>query len=175
MTALKRLKTNAFNGVNVDLGNDAKSSSDVHIKIENYNGDPDVKIISEEERSVESAEKLAQDMENLIPKEQIIEALSLLVDCYYSNPLIVNKYLITDIKVLHRLLCLLTGSSPDKVEIRYDGPINALCGCGTNLEKGDYVHISKLYVSNVEFRIGYPKASKLLEDHHISTKFVSLV
>jgi hypothetical protein len=166
---MKRLKTNSFNGVNVDLGNEAKSQSDVQIKIENYNGNPDIKVISEEERNIESAKKLAEDLEAMIPPEKIIEALSLLVDCYYTNPLIINKYLITDVKVLHRLITLLSNQPEDKVEIRYDD-LFASCGCSG--KDDGYVHITKIYVDGIEFRIGYPRASKLLEDHHISTKFV---
>jgi hypothetical protein len=167
---MKRLKSNAFNGVNLDLGNDAKSQSEVKINIENYNGNPDIKVISEEQRSVESAKKLAEDMESLIPPEKIIEALSLLVDCYYSNPLIINKYLITEVKVLHRLITLLSNQPEEKVEIRYDDLL-ASCGCTGGKDEG-YVHITKIYVDGVEFKISYPRAAKLLEDHHISTKFV---
>jgi hypothetical protein len=166
-----RAKTNAFNGLNVDLGSDAKAKSDVQIKIENYNGNPDIKVVSEEERSVESAKKLAEDMESMIPPEKIIEALSLLVDCYYCNPLIISKYLITDVKVLHRLLTLLCNVEPDKVEIRYDD-ITAFCGCGTSTKDEGYVHVTKIYIDGIEFKIQYPRAAKLLEDHHISTKFV---
>jgi hypothetical protein len=57
-------------------------------------------------------------MENMIPPEKIIEALSLLIDCYYNNLLIVSKYLITYVKVLCRLIQLL--NHLERVEIRYN-------------------------------------------------------
>jgi hypothetical protein len=51
----------------------------------------------------------------MILPEKIIEVLLLLVDCYYNNPLIVSKYLNTDVKVLYQLIPLLINS--EKVEI----------------------------------------------------------
>jgi hypothetical protein len=114
--------------------------------------------------------KLESNMERMISPEKIMEALSLLVDCYFNNSLIVSKYLITDVKVLHRFIILLSNADSNKVEIGYEAFL-ATYRC----TKGDdkrYVHITKIYGDGIDFKIKCLEAAKLFEEHRPSTKHV---
>ncbi len=123
----------------------------------------------EKERSIETSNQRIEDVMALTTNtDHIIEALSLIIDTYYTNPLIVNKYLLPSNEVLARLILLLTDS--DKVDITVD---EISCSCIPSMSftkvsnilcyKGDEMH---------EFKYSYPTVKKLLDDHHVSIRLL---
>ena len=63
-------------------------------------------------RSLDEAKETTEDLSKLInEKDNIIKALSIIVDIYRNNPLIVNKYLIAEEETLSELIKLLTNAS----------------------------------------------------------------
>lgn len=63
------------------------------------------------ERSIETAKESLEEMEALLKdKDNLIEALSLILDIYENNPFIVNRFIVAQEDELTRLLFLLTGA-----------------------------------------------------------------
>ena len=112
--------------------------------------------------------------EVLIPLEQeiqdrdnLIKALSIIIDMIRSNPLIINKYIISTSFNLQELILLLTGA--EEVNIQFDDPE---IGCFCIPE--EYLHIKSIYVikngSQYIFKHAFPNAVRILDDNRISTK-----
>ena len=102
-------------------------------------------------------------------KDNIINALSLMVDIMESNPLIVNKYVIADLDSLTLLIQYLTEA--ERVDIQEGLDVDCSCiGCPK------YTPVDKIYITKngetQNFKYQYPNANKVLDDHHISVKFV---
>ncbi len=122
------------------------------------------------ERSIETSnQRIEQVMALTTNTDHIIEALSLIIDTYYTNPLIVNKYLLPSNEVLARLILLLTDS--DKVDITVD---EISCSC---LPSSSFTKVSNILCykdSDMhEFKYSYPTVKKLLDDHHVSIRLLS--
>ena len=69
-------------------------------------------------RDLADAEQTTEDIKSLISeKDNIIKALSIIVDMYRSNPLMINKYVIPEIETLKELIKLLTNASEVNIEL----------------------------------------------------------
>lgn len=121
-------------------------------------------------RSIETAKNNLEEMEKIIQdKTNLIEALSLILDIYERNPLIVNKFIIADENELSRLIFLLTGA--EQIELVKTDPES---GCGCKIDK--YTHIQKIMIkkngNTYNFKYSFPNCVQLLESRHISYKIV---
>ena len=100
-------------------------------------------------------------------RDNLIKALCLIIDIIRSNPLIINKYIISTSFNLQELILLLTGG--EEVNIQFDDP-EVGCFCIPD----DYLHIKAIYVikngSQYIFKHAFPNAVRILDDHRISTK-----
>jgi len=92
-----------------------------------------------------------------------------MLDIVENNPLIVNKYVVADIDSLTLLISYLTEA--DQVEIQESLDVD--CTCSGHPK---YVAVDKIYITKngdtQNFKYQYPNANKVLDDHHISVKFV---
>ena len=119
------------------------------------------------DRSLETAEHRKESIEALTSEKHLIDALSIMVDVIYENPLIVNKLVVTDHNTLAALIKLLTMS--DGVVILTEDPE---CGClNGHLLKVTSIHIVKGSVTT-EFKYSHQNAKRILDEHHISIKYV---
>ena len=106
---------------------------------------------------------------NLENKDNIIDAYSLLLSIVEHNPLMQNKYIIAKGVELGQLIQLLTEA--DSVEINKSNDVSCSCFNSTS-----YSAVDKIYVikndETFNFKYSFPEANKLLDEHHISVKFV---
>ena len=121
-------------------------------------------------RSIESAKENLNELQSIIKnKDNLIEALSLILDIYECNPLIINKLIITKEDELTRLLFLLTEA--DSIELIKSDPDIRCCKV---LDK--YTYINKILIhkgdSVFNFKYSYPNCVQLLDNRHISYKIV---
>ena len=104
-------------------------------------------------------------------KDSIIAAYSQLLHIVENNPLIVNKYIVANIYDLQNIIKLLTES--DSVQINTSLEVD--CHCFNSLT---YQAVDKIYVDKngetLNFKYSFPDANKILDDHHISVKFVAV-
>ena len=123
------------------------------------------------ERSIDTAKKSLEEMEILLKdKDNLIEALSLLLDIYENNPFIVNKLIVAQEDELTRLLFLLTGA--DEIQLIKGDPEIKCC-----FKKIDNVqYISKIMVkkggNTYNFKYSFPNVVQLLDNRKISWKIV---
>lgn len=122
------------------------------------------------ERDIESAKQNVEEMYGIVKnKDNLIEALSLILDMYETNPIIVNKLIIPNEQELSRLLFLLTQA--DEIEfVKTDNEIGCLC------KPSKFIVINKIMVKKGEelynFKYSFPNACQLLDNRHISYKLV---
>ncbi len=181
----------AFSGVSVPVGSDNSShqitnNNNVTVEIKKKEKEG-VEEVSEgvyvvyppkgfAERDLESAEKRLNEIKSQIPEDkQLVEALSLIVDILYNNPLYQNRFVICEKESLCKLIQILTGAK--EVNITITDPA---CDCGCCTVSSVVISaIDSIYVLDEEdtlkeFRYCYPQAKVLLENNHISTKFIQL-
>ena len=114
---------------------------------------------------------IQQDIETEIQnKDNMIKALSLIIDILESNPLIINKYIIASTDNLQNLILLLTNAQ--EVEFQFDDPE---VGCFCKPES--YYSLRSIYVhkdgNQYVFKHAFPQALRILDNHKISTKIVT--
>jgi hypothetical protein len=132
----------------------------------------------DKERDLESAKERLNELKAQIPEDKsLIEALSLIVDILYDNPLYNNRYVICDRDVLAKLIQILTKAY--EVQITITDPTCDCNCCGSSdvvLATIDSIYIRESETSDIltEFRYYYANAKVFLENNHISTKFVQL-
>jgi len=169
-------RSNVLGGVGVEVSPSAASTINNIVTIQNNKGEPTYPQMVEGvpvmanpymERSLETAEQRKQAIESVVLEKNLINAQSIIIDVIYENPLMINKLIVTDAKTLTALIKLLTNS--DSVAIQCEDPE---CSCLTNhLLKITSIHITKGTVTT-EFKYNYQDAKRLLEEHHISIKYV---
>lgn len=112
-------------------------------------------------------------MELCKSKDNLISALSIIVDIYQHNPLIINRYIIADEKMLTDLLYCLT--SADEINISKQN-ILAGSGCLCKHSECDYASVSKIMIrkdgQSFNFKYSYPNVIQFLDERNISWKFV---
>ena len=122
------------------------------------------------ERTIETAKEGLDEMQKLLKdKDNLIEALSLILDIYENNPLIVNKLIIAEEEVLTRLLFLLTGA--EEIQLIKADPET---GCMCKVDKFQY--IQKIMIRKngnlYNFNYSFPNAVQLLDNRRINYKVV---
>lgn len=181
-------RANVLGGVGVEVSPTSNSTINNTITIRNVNSQSsltepevadhpiEVKYPSSTDNPYASnlspaAEDRIEDVKELVAtSERTCEALSMMVDIVYSNPLIINKFVVTDAASLKELIKLLTNS--DEVVIFIEDPE---CTCLKNsFLKVSKIHVTKDSVTN-EFKYSYPKAKHILDEHHISVKYVRIL
>ena len=138
--------------------------------INDYNPYAEVTYPPAQTRGVEEAKESVDNVQALIhSKDNLINAYSLMLDIVENNPLIVNKYVVADIDSLTLLISYLTEA--DQVEIQESLDVDCTC-----FGHPKYVAVDKIYITKngdtQNFKYQYPNANKVLDDHHISVKFV---
>ena len=122
------------------------------------------------ERTIETAKEGLDEMQKLLKdKDNLIEALSLILDIYENNPLIVNKLIIAEEEVLTRLLFLLTGA--EEIQLIKADPET---GCMCKVDKFQY--IQKIMIRKngnlYNFKYSFPNVVQLLDNRRINYKVV---
>lgn len=122
------------------------------------------------ERSIETAKEGLEEFRAIIKDQNnLIEALSLILDIYERNPLIVNKCIIAEEAELSRLIFLLTNA--DQLELMKTEPEMKCCGPADK-----YTYINKIMVkkngNSYNFKYSFPNVVQLLENRHISYKII---
>ena len=123
------------------------------------------------ERSIETAKESLEEMESLLKdKDNLIEALSLILDIYENNPFIVNRFIVAQEDELTRLLFLLTGAEEIQL-IKSDPEVKC---CSKKIDKVQY--ISKIMVkkngNTYNFKYSFPNVVQLLDNRRISWKLI---
>lgn len=123
------------------------------------------------DRSIDTAKKSLTEMETLLKdKDNLIEALSLLLDIYENNPFIVNKFIVAQEEELTRLLFLLTGAEEIQL-IKSDPEVKC---CVKKIDKVQY--ISKIMVkkggNTYNFKYSFPNVVQLLDNRKVTWKLV---
>ncbi len=124
------------------------------------------------ERDIESANERLEQIKAQQPENtKLIEALSMIIDILYNNPLLINKFIIPSSSCLNKLVELLTDA--DSVEITIN---DATCDCSCITSKVSIAAVDSIYVSKDgavnDFRYYYTTAKQILEANHISTKYM---
>ena len=128
------------NGVDIDVKplND-NCEAELRPTVEHLETKDDVQT-----RSIETAkDNLAESQTIIKNKDNLIEALSLILDIYENNPLIVNKVILSKEDELTRLLFLLTGA--DSIELV---KLEPEMGCCKVAEK--FIYINKILIKKGE-------------------------
>ena len=115
-----------------------------------------------------SADDIQYTLEQQIhDKDNLIKALSLILDINRSNPLIINKYIIPSSFNLQELILLLTNA--ESVELQFEDP-DIGCFCIPD----DFLHIKSIYIikdgNQYIFKHAFPQAVRILDDNKISYK-----
>ena len=118
-------------------------------------------------RDLADAEQTTEDIKSLISeKDNIIKALSIIVDMYRSNPLMINKYVIPEIETLKELIKLLTNASEVNIELS-----DIECSCLSS----KYSTVKRIYL-NVENQVYSldlcPAVLQFLDQYKISVIMV---
>ena len=98
-----------------------------------------------------------------------INVLRIIIELQHANPLIINKYIITDDELLCKLVALLCNAREVHLDAEDIGN-----GC---ISKNKYRKVNSIYVINengdtLNLKYDFPAVMKTLKDLHISTKFV---
>ncbi len=122
------------------------------------------------ERTIETAKEGLDEIQKVLKdKDNLIEALSLILDIYENNPLIVNKLIIAEEEVLTRLLFLLTGA--EEIQLIKADPET---GCMCKVDKFQY--IQKIMIRKngnlYNFKYSFPNVVQLLDNRRINYKVV---
>ena len=123
------------------------------------------------ERSIETAKQSLEEMESLLKdKDNLIEALSLILDIYENNPFIVNRFIVAQEDELTRLLFLLTGAEEIQL-IKGDPEVKCCVRKVSNVQ-----YITKIMVKKggetYNFKYSFPNVVQLLENRRISWKLI---
>ena len=121
-----------------------------------------------------SADDILNSYEEQISNvNSINQALSLVIDILESNPLIVNKYIISSHQNLQRLILLLT--SADEIEIQLNDPeLDCLCSPITKYQTINAIYVHKNN-AQYNFHYAFPEAVRTLDRHKISTHIVQII
>ena len=123
------------------------------------------------ERSVETAKESLEEMEALLKdKDNLIEALSLILDIYENNPFIVNRFIVAQEDELTRLLFLLTGAEEIQL-IKGDPEVKC---CSKKIDKVQYISMImvKKNGNTYNFKYSFPNVVQLLDNRRISWKLI---
>ncbi len=118
-------------------------------------------------RSLNDAlQKTEEISETLEEKENVIKALTLIIEILQSNPLIVNKYVVAEEETLAELIRLMTNSEAVEID-----PSDVECSC----LRSQYKIIKRIYITkdNEVYSISQcPVLFKLFDNYRISLNLV---
>lgn len=122
------------------------------------------------ERSIDTANRQLEELKSLIKdKDNLIQALNLLLDIYENNPLIINKLVIADYHSLQKLIKLLTSAKTVEI-ITVEQETGCTCKITNQI-------ISKIVIHNNDqvynLKYNYPDVIQFLDQHKISYKICS--
>ncbi len=143
------------------------NNKEVDLKLDEALTD-DIEPVNVVTRNIETAKDGLEEMQSLLQdKDNLLEALSLILDIYEQNPLIVNRLIVAEEETLTRLLFLLTGA--DEIQLIKCDPET---GCKCKVDKFQY--INKIMVRKNDqlynFKYSFPNACQLLDKRHINYK-----
>jgi hypothetical protein len=192
---MKEEKTSNSQNLNVHIHN--SNNTDVvptHQRMEHYEGDPDITVIYPEqvpfspptensenkenvysglsERGISEATERVRELETLVrEKNNVCQALSLIIDLLQNNPVKINTFVIPSEDTLVELIKLLCDC--DSVELRKSYPDVECCGAGA---LDAFIIVDSILITKSEdtFNLKYncPAVIKILDDHHISYKYI---
>ena len=122
-------------------------------------------------RGLETAKESLEEMESLLKdKDNLIEALSLILDIYENNPFIVNRFIVAQEDELTRLLFLLTGAEEIQL-IKSDPEVKC---CSKKIDKVQYISMImvKKNGNTYNFKYSFPNVVQLLDNRRISWKLI---
>ena len=126
------------------------------------------------ERDLATVEDATQDIQQLQAllksKEDMALALTLMLNLVENNPLIVNKYIVAPEDVLCELIKLLTSASSVTIKNLIDEDVGCKCGA-VKYQVIDKIYVEKDGDTHI-LKYSFPDATKLLDEHRISTKLV---
>lgn len=135
--------------------------------------DETVENVPEKVLSINSNVNIDELMKLCKNKDCLIAALSVIVDIYQHNPLIINKYIIPDEQMLKDLLFCLT-TADDIVFSKQDIISNVSCCSNGNNKDCCYALITKIMIKKdnqtYNFKYSYPNVIQFLEERNISWK-----
>lgn len=103
-------------------------------------------------------------------KDSLITALSLIVDIYQHNPVLINKYIVASENMLIDLLHCLTNA--DEIQMTKQDVVTGSCLCKAS--DCNYAVISKIMIikggQTFNFKYSFPNVIQFLEDRNISWK-----
>ena len=121
--------------------------------------------------TVEDATQDIQQLQALLKsKEDMALALTLMLNLVENNPLIVNKYIVAPEDVLCELIKLLTSASSVTIKNLIDEDVGCKCGA-VKYQVIDKIYVEKDGDTHI-LKYSFPDATKLLDEHRISTKLV---
>ena len=150
-----------------------KQSKDVNVLYQcEDNPYANLKTQTRDLTSVQDAEQDLQTLQALLKsKDDMARALTLMLNLVEHNPLVVNKLIVAPESVLCELIKLLTSAEDVTITYLLDNDVGCSCGAVK------YMLIDKIYVvkdgDTHVLKYSFPDATKLLDDHKISTKMVA--
>lgn len=154
--------------INLDYPNLA---SEVNEILQTPQGDQTIENTPEKVLSINSNVNIDELMKLCKNKDCLIAALSVIVDIYQHNPLIINKYIIPDEEMLKSLLFCLT--SADDIFITKTDIVNSSCCASTGDHQ--FASITKIMIKKdnqtYNFKYSYPNVIQFLDERNISWKF----
>jgi hypothetical protein len=108
----------------------------------------------------------------LYQKDNEMKALNLIVDIIKSNPLIINKFIISHYETLLELIKLLTNAE-DVEFTEKEIDVGCICSCDDKLFNIEKVFV-KINNQIHNLKYSFPNVIQLLEQHKISYKIVKL-
>ena len=152
------LENHEENPYNHSNGQDGRSPEDGLLKP----SEPEVMT-----RSLNDAlQKTEEISETLEDKENVIKALTLIIEILQSNPLIVNKYVVAEEETLAELIRLMTNSEAVEIDTS-----DVECSC----LRSQYKIIKRIYITkdNEVYSISQcPVLFKLFDNYRISLNLV---
>ena len=150
------------------------SSKDIKVKYDVQEEENPYVNLPAQTRDLATLQDTLQDTQELQAllqsKDDMAKALTIMLNLIEHNPLIVNKYIVAPEETLCELIRLLTSGT--KVTITYLLDDDVGCTCGAL----KYMLVDKIYVEKDGdthvLKYSFPDATKLLDDHKISTKMI---
>ena len=120
--------------------------------------------------SINENQNQENELDNILKnKDNLINALSLILDIYQNNPFFINKFIVAKEEELSRLLFLLTNA--DEIDfVKCDKEVDC---CGN---QNKFIHITKIMIkkngNSFNLKYSFPNVINLLENRKISYKFI---
>lgn len=150
-----------------------KQSKDVNVLYQcEDNPYANLKTQTRDLTTIDDAEQDLQTLQALLKsKDDMARALTLMLNLVEHNPLVINKLIVAPESILCELIKLLTSAEDVTITYLLDNDVGCSCGAVK------YMLIDKIYVvkdgDTHVLKYSFPDATKLLDDHKISTKMIA--